>query len=522
MKLAQWLEFQRGKFGVFTDFLYRLGLFEVFHSLWFAVGLGVLVVSVVVCTAARRPAIWRTITRPPKRVSDAFFEHTRERLELSRPVDVELLERVLRRRRYAVARFQEGATTYLFADRFQWAQLGTFISHLALILFIAAALVSRFTGFAQQLSIAEGASAPVFPVVNPNQMQVEVLDAVGVFNERGEPIDYRTEMVIYKRGEKVKRCTSTVNSPCTYDGYRFHQVSYFGYGAAVQVRDVNTGNVVYDEVLALQDKTPGPQIIVRDAGGNVLLDETLIPTEIIETVYGTTVVLPGDGRAFWIGVKPGASGGDWALAIFELSDKDDALRLIADGGRASAGGLDFELVGVTGIPAGVRPDFPLPPGAQPADGSEPKPALLQLGNVVFGAGVASAGGNVDVPKTKGPPTLSIIGPGSLVMNLTPGQSQTIDNYEYTFLGQREFTGIRVKKDRSDTIIWVATGLLIGGLLITFWTPRRRLWAKVTPDRTYLAGQSTRLADFPKEMQQLAGEAGVSEAAEDPGDSTVKR
>ena len=114
-----------------------------------------------------------------------------------------------------------------------------------------------------------------------------------------------------------------------------------------------------------------------------------------------------------------------------------------------------------------------------------------------------------MPKVNGPPTLSIIRSGSTVMSLTPGQSQTIGNNEYTFLGQREFAGIQVKKDRSDNLVWVGTGLLLTGVLITFWVPRRRLWVKITADRTCLAGKANHLANFKNEMRQLAAEAGVS-------------
>ncbi len=513
VQLAQWLEFQRGRYGIFTDFMYRLGLFDVFHTLWFAASLGLLVVSVIVSSVARYPAILRTVRRPPKRVPDAYFQRTHDGLELPKAADVGRLQSVLRRHRYTVKRSQEGETTYLFADRFQWAQLGTLVSHLSIVLLIAGALVSYFTGFSQPVAIAEGTSAPVLPVGHASQMQVRVLDAVGSFDERGQPIDYHTDMTIFREGDEVKRCTITVNSPCKYGGYRFHQSAYFGNGAEVQVRDVNTGNVVYREVLALLDEVPGPRVIIRDSSDKVLFDETITPADIVETAYGRKVVLAGDERPLWIGVRPDESGEDWSLVIFELSDREDAVGLlIANGDRARAGGLDFEFLGVTGIPASLESDFPSPAGAEPAGGSGP--VILQLANVVYGSSEASAGGNVDVPEVKGPPTLSIIGSDSPAMNLTPGQSQTIGNYEYTFLGQREFAGIQVKKDRGDIVIWMGVGLLMTGMLITFWVPRRRLWVKITADRTYLAGKANHLANFKNEMRHLAEEAGATDESED--------
>jgi len=92
----------------------------------------------------------------------------------------------------------------------------------------------------------------------------------------------------------------------------------------------------------------------------------------------------------------------------------------------------------------------------------------------------------------------------------------IGGYEYTFLGQSEFAGIQVKRDRSDTLVWAGAGLILAGLLVTFWVPRRRLWAKIALGRTLLAGQAASHANYTRELRRLAREAGaaVPEEAED--------
>jgi cytochrome c biogenesis protein len=89
--------------------------------------------------------------------------------------------------------------------------------------------------------------------------------------------------------------------------------------------------------------------------------------------------------------------------------------------------------------------------------------------------------------------------------LEPGQSQTVGNYEYTFEGRREYTGILVKRDPGSWFIWTATALLMAGLLLTFYVPRRRLWVKVTPEQTYLAGLAERTAHLGEELQELGTE-----------------
>ena len=511
--VADWLDVQRGKFGVFTDPFYRLGFFDVFHARWFAAGLGLLVVSVTVCTANRFFPIWRTIRHPRRRVPETYFQRAHHRVEFATPADPLALVGVLRRRRYRVERFQEGETTYLFADRYSWAQLGTFVSHLALILFIGGALVSKFTGFSEDMFVGEGTTAPVFAVSNPSQMQVRVVDTVARFDPQGQPLDYRSELAIYRGGEEVKHCTTTVNGPCAYGGYRFHQAAYFGFGAELQVRDLRSGNAIYNEVLALTDFMPAPHVIIRDGAGGTLMDATLVLTDFVETAYGTTVTIPGTDRTMWIGVRPDGSSGRLDLLFFEPGQDPDAVRLLLpEGQRAGAGGLGFEFVSLQRLPASFEPDFPLPPGE--ATDSTQGQVLLEMSNVVYGVEETSSGKAVAVSTQSGPPTLSVVGIGPVVLNLEPGQAASVGDYEYTFLGQREFAGIKVKRDRSDNLIWVATGLLLMGLGITFYVPRRRVWAKITPERTYLAGMAGHLANLRKERGKLGAEAGSPDAAQE--------
>jgi len=511
--VSVWLDAQRGKYGIFTDLIHRLGLFDIFHARWFAVSLGLLVASLIACAVNRSPAIWRSIRRPQTRVPDTYFEQAQQRASFTTASDPAALAAVLRRHHYRVERTEEGQAVYLFADRFSWAQLGTLLSHLALILFIVGALVSRLTGFSQSLFLAEGASASVLPSGDANQMQVQVIDAVGRFSEQGQPLDYRTELDISRPGQETKHCTVSVNGPCTYAGYRFHQAAYFGFGAELQVRDLTSGNVVYREVLALADTMPGPHVMIRDGDGRLLLDETLVLTDLIESVYGTTVAIPADGRLVWIGAKPDSAGDDWQMVAFELGDNPDPARLaLALGEKGLSGGLEFEFVSLSRLPATFESEFPLPPAL--AGGPDRGTVLLQMSNVVYGTEEASSGRSLPAMATDAEPMLSIVGVGPDVLDLAPGESSVLGDYQYTFLGQREFAGIQVRRDRSDNLIWAGAGFLLLGLGITFYVPRRRLWAKITSDRTYLAGVAGYRGNFRRDMAKLGAEAGSPDAMEE--------
>ncbi len=513
---ARWLDAQEGKFGPFTSAIDAAGLFDLFHTRWFSVLMAVTVGSTGAYIASRFPGIWRTVTRPRRRVPDRYFQMAPHRLELAQAVDIEALEGALRRARYRVERFPEGDATYLFADRFQWAQLGTLFTHAAVILFIVAAAVSRMDAFSADLFLSEGSTEPVFAVKSPDQMQVELTDAVGLFAVDGQPLDYRSRLVIYRRGEEVKRCESTVNSPCSYDGFRFFQAAYFGFGAALEVRDATTGNVVYRETLALSDSLPSPHVVIREGDGRVLLDESLALTDALSTdeftYFGTVVELAG-GRVLTAGARRPAAGGEWELAVFEPGEGDGLVRLVLPEGAAGrSGGLEVRYLDEGKAPAALVADLPGSPEGE--DGG--RPVLVQMGNVVYGTDTASEGTAVEAPAAQGPPRLTLAGLSPRAVSMEPGESATFGGYEYRFLGQREFAGIQVKRDRSDYLVWVGAGLVFIGLVVTFWVPRRRLWAKITADGTFLAGQAASHSDYAREMRRLTRKAGAS-PPEEPED-----
>ncbi len=474
---AAWLEFQRRRFGFLTDTMDGLGLFEIFRSLWFATGLAALVVSVCVCTANRLGPVWRNVSRPQTRVPDDYFERGQPVIVVE-VANTGHLTAQLRRRRFRVSMMAEGATTYLFADRYPWAQLATFISHLALVLFIAGGLVTVMTSKQEQIFTGEGATTPVFRTTDSDHLQVYVEDAVGEFDATGFPRDFRTSLVVFKGGREIARGVTTVNRPLKAGGFKFHQSAYFADGAELRVRDVSTGRVVYDEVLALESRATAPRVVVRDAAGNTLLEDAIVPTDFLQDVAGTVVVVPGTPRAFWIGSRGLAGTGAWQLIVFETGRPEGARDVLAQGDKADLGGLSLTFLGMTPVPSTVVNDLP---GAEGG-------AVIELSD-----------GPAGKVLTVGP-----VAGRALVLGLD--SAAVAGGYEYSFVGQREFAGITVRRDPGSTFIWVATGLLLLGLGLTFYTPRRRLWGRIVAGEAVFRGLGGRPSAIEREVREAAKRA----------------
>ena len=507
---ADWLATQEGRFGgAATDVLDALGLFDIFHARWFATLLAITVISTGAYVISRFPGTWRTITKPRVRVPDRYFDMAPNRASVDAAIDPDRLEATLRSRRYGVQRVEEDGVTYMFADRFQWAALGNLLTHVAVIVFIVAAVVSRAEAFSSPLFLSEGGTLPVFPVSNPNQIQVELVDAVARFSPEGIPLDYRSDMVIYRRGEEVKRCESTVNSPCSYDGYRLYQSAYFGFGAALVVRDATTGNVLYRETVALSEKAAAPHLRVEDASGGVLYDAPVVMADAAragEQAYAAALLeLEGDHTlTVWLPI--GGDGGD-NIVVFEPGAEGSAAAQLAPGESAESAGLTVSYLSMETVPAGVIDDSAAPGGGRPGRFRRGIPAdeqrcLRHRPHVRRRRGrrrcrERSAGADRDRPRRRRRPTGARASPPRSAISST------------RFEGQREFSGITVRRDRSDYLVWAGAAMIVAGLMITFWVPRRRLWARISTAKASLAGQAPGHANYSREMQRLL------EAASEP-------
>ena len=98
----------------------------------------------------------------------------------------------------------------------------------------------------------------------------------------------------------------------------------------------------------------------------------------------------------------------------------------------------------------------------------------------------------------------------VTVNLGPiaiarGETRTSDGTDFSveLRGFSSYTLLIAKHDPGQGIAWLAFGSLISGILITFYLPRRRVWARL--DRTgslSLVGRSDRYVDFDREFGRL--------------------
>jgi cytochrome c biogenesis protein len=89
--------------------------------------------------------------------------------------------------------------------------------------------------------------------------------------------------------------------------------------------------------------------------------------------------------------------------------------------------------------------------------------------------------------------------------LAAGQSASVAGTDFSVALRRvsAYTVLIAKRDPGQGIVWLAFGLLIAGIVISFYLPRRRIWARISPDgRLGLVARADRYVDLDREFARL--------------------
>jgi cytochrome c biogenesis protein len=92
-----------------------------------------------------------------------------------------------------------------------------------------------------------------------------------------------------------------------------------------------------------------------------------------------------------------------------------------------------------------------------------------------------------------------------VMPLQVGQPYTLDNIDFSveLRSFSDFTLLIAKRDPGQGLVWLAFGLLISGIVINFYFPRRRVWTRITSGgELAIVGRADRYVDFDREFGSL--------------------
>jgi len=212
-----------------------LQLFDMYHSVWFVILMGLLSLNLIVCSLNRFPTSWRLFRKIPSLDRGKPFENLppdrvlaieREPNEVIRGV-----ENLLRRRYKGVRKKDTANTTFFYAQKGAYSHFGVYIIHASILIIIAGVIIGSLLGFEAFVNLPEGESTNTVHLGRQNR--VKELDFTVrcdrfsiAYYDNGMPKEYRSDLSFLKNKEVMFQGPLLVNHPIIINGIRFYQASY--------------------------------------------------------------------------------------------------------------------------------------------------------------------------------------------------------------------------------------------------------------------------------------------------------
>ncbi len=217
----------------------RLGFDNIYHSPWYVGIIGLILVSLAVCTFKRVIPARLPPLRPVKidkiPLNASIFVRGNEANVRER------VESFFRSRGWNVRKREFGGIEWSFADKHNWARRGVLIAHLGFTIIAAGTTVYWARGFSGEAPVVTGEAVRI-----PETNAILKLDAfrykiTPILTKSGmvyQPTDYVSNVTVTGRDGVPKQMIVRVNHPIDVDGTLYYQASY---GFAVMMRVTHNG-----------------------------------------------------------------------------------------------------------------------------------------------------------------------------------------------------------------------------------------------------------------------------------------
>lgn len=292
---------------------------NIFRSRYFLLVGTLLMINVIVCSLNRWQNIKLSLQGGKIQQNENFYSvgtsHTEiPSINLLAGDAVKVSQRVLNKLGYRVRAVNEKDVAYIAADKNRYFRLGTYVSHLSLVLFVLAYLLGGYLGFQQNdFAVAEGSTREVG---HDTGLSLKLISFEDEYYPEGAPKDYRSQVILYENGQEVKRALVRVNYPMVYKGTRFYQ-SFFG--LSVQVKILKEGSELYNGGIPLEPRV----------------------SQGMELSSGTLELPGGLVVRFVSSEAMGFTDGQLALVVFQ-DGVETGRGLLERGVPSTLGGLDFD------------------------------------------------------------------------------------------------------------------------------------------------------------------------------------
>jgi len=221
--------------------IWKLWLNDVFHSWYYIAFIVLLAVNLIVCSIKRLPRVWKQAFSKERimKLDEKAEKHLKP--ITAKISDVDEVIKLLSRKGFKVFMEKDKGKVYIFAEKGRFSRLGVYITHIALLIIMAGALIDAIVGVRGSLIVAEGDTNDVM-LVGPEQKRYKLPFAVHLidfriktYGEENPKVDERfalaissfeSDIEIINSGSVVAKGTVKVNEPFNFGRYRLFQATY--------------------------------------------------------------------------------------------------------------------------------------------------------------------------------------------------------------------------------------------------------------------------------------------------------
>jgi len=205
----------------------RLHLDNIYHSIAYVGVIGVILVSLAVCTfkrviPARLPPL-RAVTIEKIPLNASLLVVGEERAVRSR------VERFFAERGWNVRKKELGGTEWTFADKHNWARRGVLVAHIGFVIIAAGTTIYWWKGFSGEAVVLTGQTVTIPRSGASLHLDHFAYQFTPIHTRSGlvyQPIDYVSDLHVSGRDGDAAPAILRVNAPIDIDGTLYYQASY--------------------------------------------------------------------------------------------------------------------------------------------------------------------------------------------------------------------------------------------------------------------------------------------------------
>ncbi len=486
-----------------------LGLFDMYHTWWFMIILGMLMVSLGACLIRNTPRFLKEMKQRKGTLSDNARKHIAHKFDWK----VDSKEKAIAAIKTSLPDWQwmetkVGDTLWLRGDKGRYQKWGYISVHAALLVILIGGWMSVQFGFRGNMAVPEGGKESEISFLKGTKteylkmpFEIRCDDFEINFFSTGAPSEFRSTLTIIENGKEVLTKDIIVNEPLLYKGVRIYQASFGDGGSKVKLnlfRLNKKGNVdtvngqIYtqfqdpysDVSLEFKDfrpynienmAAPGEPKKFKDMGPSV---------DFIVRGKGLTPVLV---RSF--------------MEPFTMNDANQgSFMMVSRTGDAR----DFESYSL-GLDFSDPREWKLFQSFirhMPAQNVGSKEDMQRANLNAFRTALDEVYGD------ERPDDLPMLGNRLMqALRVLPDMPwpfvPILVDYDQTY-----YTGLQLAKDPGMDVVWIGSAILVIGLCIMFYVAHRKVWVKLEDDgqgsvKVEVTGMSNRNpVAFEKEFDDL--------------------